>query len=115
MDIVYAKFTTWVTPAVQIVEGEAWRADDPIVRRRPDWFQKLPKVVRTTLPRHLRDVVVEQATAAPGEVRVTKPRVDQASEEVESLRTQLLGLGVKVDGRWSLVRLREEVAKATAA
>jgi hypothetical protein len=116
MDIVYAKFTTWVTPEVQIVEGEAWRADDPIVRRRPDWFQVLPKIIRTTLPRHLRvDPPVEQATAAPGELRVVRPRADQAGAEVEALRAQLLGLGVKADGRWSLIRLREEVVKATAA
>jgi hypothetical protein len=116
MHVVYAKFTSWVTPSVQIVEGEAWRADDPIVRLHPDWFSDLPKIVRTTLPRHLQvDPPVEQATAAPGELRVVRPRADQAAAEVEALRAQLLGLGVKADGRWSLVRLREELVKAQGA
>lgn len=81
MKIVYARFTTWVTSSVQIIEGEAWRADDPIVKKRPEFFAELPKIVRTTLPRHLRaeppieppvEPPVEQATAAPGEKRTTR-------------------------------------------
>lgn len=79
MQVVYAKYTTWVSPSVQIVEGEAWRADDPVVRQHPEKFAELPKVVRTTLPRHLRgepkpEPVVEQATRAPGEQRPTRVR-----------------------------------------
>lgn len=73
MQVVYAKYTTWISPSVQIVEGEAWRADDPVVAKHPEKFDSLPKVIRTTLPRHLRgEPVVEQATAAPGERRATR-------------------------------------------
>lgn len=79
MHVVYAKYTTWVNAATQIVEGEAWRADDPIVKAHPEKFGELPKIIRTTLPRHLRaespvEQPVEQATAAPGEKRVTRTR-----------------------------------------
>lgn len=114
MRVVYAKFTTWVNESTQIVEGEAWRSDDPIVKARPDWFSDMPKIVRTTLPRHLQgEPPVEQATAAPGEKRVTRPRADEAFDEAEALRAQLTEKGVKVDGRWSLQRLREEAAKVS--
>lgn len=112
MQVVYALFTSWVSAELQIVEGEAWRADDPVVKSHPDWFGDTPKVVRTTLPRHLQaERPVEQATAAPGEKRTT--RADAAIEEAERLRAELGDLGVSVDGRWSLKRLREEHAKAT--
>lgn len=115
MKVVYAACTMWISSDVQIVEGEAWRADDPVVQRRPELFKDTPKVVRTTLPRHLRqERPVEQATAAPGEMRATKPRADRAADEVEQLQAQLAALGVKVDGRWSLNRLRDELAKAQA-
>lgn len=81
MHVVYAKYTTWVNAATQIVEGEAWRADDPIVKAHPEKFGELPKIIRTTLPRHLRaEPPVEQATAAPGEKRVTRARKKKAVE-----------------------------------
>jgi hypothetical protein len=50
---------------------------------------------------------VETATAVPGEKRPLEG-VDEAS----SLRIKLEGLGVKVDGRWSVERLRQELDKA---
>ncbi len=37
-----------------------------------------------------------------------------APDETEALRAELMALGVKVDGRWSLTRLREELDQATA-
>jgi hypothetical protein len=58
------------------------------------------------------DAPIEQATAAPGEQRMTRrPQVDEAFDEAEALRAELIRLGVKVDGRWSLGRLREEMEK----
>jgi hypothetical protein len=76
MQLVYAKGTAWVTPSVQLHEGEAWVADDPLVKRRPDLFTDTPKIVRTTLTRQQiaeRDEApVEQATRAPGERRATR-------------------------------------------
>lgn len=44
-------------------EGEAWAADDPVVKRYPESFSKDGRTVRRSVP------VVEQATAAPGERR----------------------------------------------
>lgn len=85
MNVVYAKYSAWVSPSVQIVEGEAWRADDPIVQKYPQKFADLPKIVRTTLPRHLQgEPPVEQATAAPGEKRTTRrPRKSTAAAPSE--------------------------------
>lgn len=44
---------------------QAWAADDPAVKQRPDLFADDPIDPRGTRP-------VEQATQAPGEVRQTK-------------------------------------------
>jgi hypothetical protein len=52
--------------AIRLVPGEPWDADDPFVRQRPDLFRDVPDLVhRTVAP-------VEQATAGPGERRMTK-------------------------------------------
>lgn len=50
---------------VRLREGEAWDADDPFVRERPELFEDEPK------PKRLRRTTrfVERATAAPGEKR----------------------------------------------
>jgi len=74
--IVYATFSTWVTPTVAISRGEAWAADDPVVRSHPDWFSDSPPDVRTSTGESYTagtaaraNPVVEQATAVPGEKR----------------------------------------------
>lgn len=73
MGIVFCRWTTWAGPTVQLIEGEAWDADDPIVQSHPDWFSPEPAVVRGTVPRKAAEApVVEQATAAPGERRSVK-------------------------------------------
>lgn len=52
--------------AVRLVPGEPWDGDDPFVKQRPDLFRDVPDTVhRTVAP-------VEQATAQPGERRMTK-------------------------------------------
>lgn len=76
--IVYAQFSTWVTPTVQVHRGEVWAADDPVVASHPDWFTDDP----TEFTRHSgarpdtaampATPSVEQATAAPGERRNLK-------------------------------------------
>jgi hypothetical protein len=48
---------------VVIRKGEAWAADDPIVKANPSLFTADPGKARTTVPRE----VVEQKTKAPGE------------------------------------------------
>jgi hypothetical protein len=51
---------------VSLVEGRAYDADDAVVRRYPHLFTDHPVVYSS------RNVVVEQATAAPGERRTVK-------------------------------------------
>ena len=56
---------------VNLREGDVWAADDPIVRFHPDLFSAEPPA--PSFPRRTV-AVVEQATAAPGEKRNTRPR-----------------------------------------
>jgi hypothetical protein len=49
---------------IRLMPGDPWDASDPFVRARPDLFSDVPAMVHRT--------VVEQATAAPGERRMTK-------------------------------------------
>lgn len=52
---------------VYLREGDAWQADDPLVKARPELFAEEPREARRN--------PVEQATAAPGETRdVTRPK-----------------------------------------
>jgi len=118
MTIVFATFSTWVTPTVMINKGEAWDERDPVVRSHPDWFSPTPPEVRTsaaavfTQESASRARPVEQATANPGEVR---SRTDAALDETEQLRQRLTDAGLKPDRRWSLERLRQEAAKVAGA
>lgn len=76
--IVFATFSTWVTPTIHVNKGEAWDADDPVVRSHPDWFTDTPPDVRTS-GSEVYDAAsanmaappsqVERATAEPGEKR----------------------------------------------
>ncbi len=52
---------------IPINAGTAWDAADPVVRAYPDMFSTDPKYLRRT-----GELVVEQATAAPGERRGTR-------------------------------------------
>lgn len=79
MAIVYANSTGGVgDPSrpgviVRTVKGEPWDADDPFVKARPEMFTAEPPFVRRTTERKAPSTArVEQATAAPGEVRQTK-------------------------------------------
>ena len=49
-----------------LTKGEAWYVDDPIVRAHPSLFTDVPTVIRGA------PAPVEQATAAPGELRNTE-------------------------------------------
>jgi hypothetical protein len=102
-----------------IQKGTHWPADDPIVKAHPDVFSDDPRwgMLYSREPEGY-DAPVEQTTAAPGEKRnvvrpAARPKVDEAFEEAEELRSELLRLGREVDGRWSLRRLREEMEKVT--
>lgn len=78
---VYARWSGHVSPTVQLVEGEAWDADDPFVASHPDCFAPDPPVVRrttsTSFTADSADLAaprqpVEAATAEPGEKRRTR-------------------------------------------
>lgn len=94
-------------------KGTHWPADDPVVQAHPEAFSPDPRygLSYSQQPQGWDDPPVEQATAAPGERRMTRPMVDEAFDEAEGLRAELTRLGVKVDGRWSLSRLRDEMSK----
>jgi len=120
MAVVYATFSTWVTPTVQIERGEIWDADDPVVASHPDWFTTDPTAFARRSASDVYNAAnaesgkVEQATADPGEKRALS-KTDQAFDEAASLREELEKANVKVDGRWGLDRLRDEYAKLTEA
>jgi hypothetical protein len=70
---VFATFSTWVTPTVHLNRGEAWDADDPVVRSHPDWFTSdASEFARRSDAPYGEPAAVEQATAAPGEKRATR-------------------------------------------
>jgi len=81
MKVVYAKTTTMVIrpsgAGVNIRKGEHWPANDPVVRDHPELFSRDPRVgLRVSAPLVDDDdqPVIERATAAPGEKRVTRRR-----------------------------------------
>jgi hypothetical protein len=96
-----------------IQKGTHWPADDPIVLAHPEVFSDDPRWgMNYSREPAGYDAPIEQATAGPGERRATiRPRADEAMDEMEELRSELTRLGVTVDGRWSLKRLREEMEK----
>jgi hypothetical protein len=93
MGVVFATFSTWVTPTVAINRGEPWDDNDPVVKSHPDWFQATPLDVRTSAPAAAGSPLPwgepidpplkhppikpppESASAAPGEKRSVTPKV----------------------------------------
>lgn len=70
-NVVYATSTLWLSRTTQIVRGEAWAADDPVVLDNPGCFTPDPEaagVLRRSVPPSVTDAT-ETATAAPGERR----------------------------------------------
>jgi hypothetical protein len=68
VNIVYAKSDSSVGLnglIFRLRTGEAWDADDPLVKQHPECFQDHPPFARTSQGIER----VEQATAAPGEKR----------------------------------------------
>ena len=57
---------------VRLSENDAWYATDPFVLSHPDMFSDTPPKVHYTAARRDFDVVVEQATANPGQKRSVK-------------------------------------------
>lgn len=82
------------------------RVGHPILDAHPELFE--PITVHYDVP------AVEQATAAPGEKRtLTTPKTQEPAknaDDVEALQKQAEAVGVKVDKRWGVDRLRQEIA-----
>jgi len=94
-----------------VQKGSHWRADDPLVLSHPDLFSEDPRYGMSYSQPQPEDPPIEQMTADPGERRaVARPHADEAFEEMERLREEARRRGVRVDPRWSLARLREEMA-----
>ena len=59
---------------VRLTKDDPWRADDPVVVALPEFFRDEPSKVQSSAARVSAPLVVEQATAAPGEARKTPAR-----------------------------------------
>jgi hypothetical protein len=75
MALKFANCTTWLANG-HLIQDEAWDADDPIVKARPDLFNDEPTVVRGVRKAPPAEPAVETATAAPGEKRTRARRGD---------------------------------------
>jgi hypothetical protein len=72
---------------VRLIDGSAWDADDPFVRARPDLFTDEPATVHSTRgKRPVRGPQVEQATAAPGELRDVVPSMKRGPGRPRKIR-----------------------------
>lgn len=72
MKIVFATVDCIVAHAgqrVRLAPGEAWDAEDSLVRAHPEMFSETPAFARRTDGSGVVAAVVEQATKAPGERR----------------------------------------------
>jgi hypothetical protein len=65
-DVLYEVAQAFSGPLGSFSVGSLYRADDPVVRRYPQFFRLA--VVKSTVKRPV-GLVVEQATSAPGEKR----------------------------------------------
>ena len=79
MEIEYvfaAQSCSVVNPAsglkIRLSVGEAWAADDPFVKARPDLFKTVPFVIRRSEPVGAVEFPVESAVAVPGVKRQVK-------------------------------------------
>lgn len=73
MEVVFATSNTWITQDVMTTEGEAWDANDPIVKAHRQFFTDDPKYAHRSGP--LRPI--EDASADPSEGRTArKPRAE---------------------------------------
>jgi len=65
----FARYSTSVG-MLSITKGTAIKAEDPLVDQHPDLWGDEPTVVVPSIPRVFTGPKVEQATAAPGELRL---------------------------------------------
>lgn len=57
---------------------------------------------------------LEEMAAMKAKIEALEIQLSAKPEDAEEMRRELTSLGVKVDGRWSHARLREELEKATS-
>lgn len=56
---------------------------------------------------------LKKMAAMQTEIEVLRAQLAKPADDIETMRAELTALGVKVDGRWSAARLREELDRAT--
>lgn len=56
---------------------------------------------------------LRKMAAMQAEIEALRAQLAKPADDTDEMRAQLTELGVKVDGRWSAVRLREELDRAT--
>ena len=64
----------------------------------------------------LRDKLarLEEMAAMKAKIATREAQLSRPADDADELRQELIGLGVTVDKRWGIARLREELEKATA-
>lgn len=70
--LVFANTTAavrWKGSIVRLAKGDAWSAEDPFVKDRPEFFNDAPPFVHGTGG---GEKPLEQTTARPGEKRTTR-------------------------------------------
>jgi hypothetical protein len=91
---------TWSAVRLRRELGEKMDAPEPV-----DTMGKLEAELAT----------LKKMAAMQAEIAALKVQLERPADEAETMRAELTELGVKVDGRWSTQRLREELDRATAA
>lgn len=80
-------------------------------------FQEFPKCLYEDGDTSKAFVIVmnedEEAEKTDAGFAPAKPPEDLVADDIESLTAEAEALGIKVDARWKVKRLKEEIAKAS--
>ncbi len=97
---------TWSTLRLQRELGV------PTASEAPAAFDEVDELRRQVAK--AEEALALRAQLAKLNAGLAEPAIVPVDDEVEGLRAQLQSLGVRVDGRWSPARLRQELDRATA-
>lgn len=56
---------------------------------------------------------LKKMAAMQAEIEALRAQLSKPADDLDAMRAELTALGVRVDGRWSAARLREELERAT--
>jgi len=98
--------------------GDLVDEDDPCVKGREVYFESVEanvhRATERAAGREVNDGVIEGPAKPDEDERTDTEREADANAELGRLQVEAEAAGVKVDGRWGVDRLREEIAKAEA-